>query len=86
MEAMNSLGPETELSAEQVEKLDAMFPIYEKPESETAAIKRDFRRIAANLLGKQSGLQTGHAKRSIAEALTLLETASMFVVKAVHQG
>ena len=68
------------------EKVEALFPIYEAPDTATATLKRGFQRMAFNLLSIQDRATTGHAKRSAAEALTLLETASMVAVKAIHQG
>lgn len=67
-------------------KIDAMFPMHRADIPETMALKGDFRSLAGQLMARQEAATTGHAKRSFAEALTLLETASMFAVKAVHQG
>ena len=67
-------------------KINAMFPQYEDPTSPQFALKGDFRSLAGHLMEMQEAAKTGHAKRSLAEALTLLETASMFAVKALHQG
>jgi two-component sensor histidine kinase len=77
---------ECEASAETQERVQAMFPIYEDPTSQTAMMKQDFANIATRLISLQGRARTAHGKRSLAEALTLLETASMFAVKALHQG
>jgi hypothetical protein len=75
-----------EFTPEMQEKIDAAFPLYEKEGTPTHTVKLKFRGVAADLLMDQARATTGHAKRSLAEALTLLETASMFAVKALHQG
>lgn len=69
-----------------MEKIDTMFPMHAGDEPETMALKGDFRSLAGQLMAKQESVESPAAKRSLAEALTLLETASMFAVKAVHQG
>jgi len=75
-----------EFTPEMQEKLDAMFPLYEKPEAPSYRIEEQFRGLAANLLMDQAGAKTAHAKRSLSLALTEIETACMYAVKAVHQG
>lgn len=68
------------------ERVAAMFPIYEAADSDTARLKENFRSIAETLCAAQENATTDYAKRSFAEALTQLETASMFAVKGLHQG
>lgn len=75
-----------EFTPEMQEKLDAAFPLYEKEGTPTHTVKLKFRGIAADLLMDQASVKTGHAKRSISVALTELETACMYAVKALHQG
>lgn len=86
-------SPDTPLSQNECspppghrEKVEAMFPIYEKSDSPTAEIKRGFQRIAYRLLQIQDATTSQAAKRSVSLALTEIETASMYAVKAVHQG
>ena len=75
-----------ELPKEIEQKIAEMFPLYEKPDQPTYALKLKFRNLAAELLLKQRDATSQAAKRSISLALTELETASMYAVKAVHQG
>lgn len=76
----------TQLSPADQDRIAAMFPIYEKPETPTAVLKLAFRELAAQILTTQNESQTQAAKRSCSLALTELETASMYAVKALHQG
>ena len=69
-----------------MEKIDAMFPMHAGDNPDSMALKGDFRSLAGQLMARQETAQSQAAKRSLAEALTLLETASMYAVKAVHQG
>ena len=75
-----------ELTPEIVAKMDEMFSIYEKPDSATYPIKTKFRNLAAELLTAQKRYSSPAAKRSVSLALTEIETACMYAVKAVHQG
>ena len=67
-------------------RLRAMFPIYENPSTPTAVLKEEFRALAHKLMIQQDTAENPAAIRSFAEALTCLETASMYAVKGLHQN
>jgi hypothetical protein len=80
--AMDTCSP----PPEDMKKIDAAFPIYEVQDSPIADMKRAFRAVAIRVLEIQRESKSPDAKRSAAVAFTELETASMFAVKAIHQG
>jgi len=71
---------------EDIEKAAKLFPIYEAADTQTARVKSFFRELACGILDIQRNAKTPEAKRSASIALTELETASMYAVKAIHQG
>lgn len=77
------MGEENQEDRARVEKL---FPIYEDPTAPTALLKARFRETAMAVLAIARAATTPEAKRSTALALTEIETASMYAVKALHQG
>lgn len=75
-----------ELPPAQEAEVQARFPIYEDGDSPTAIVKRRFQDVARQLILLRDKATTPHAGRSASVALTELETASMYAVKALHQG
>lgn len=75
-----------EFHEDDIKRVEALFPIYEAPEKATAVMKTRFRALALAVLDVARNATTPEAKRSAALALTEIETASMYAVKALHQG
>lgn len=61
------------------------FPIYEDPAAATAELKRAFRCLFSVVDGLRGKAAPPAAARSASIALTHLEAAGMFAVKAYHQ-